>query len=481
MLSPFVTIVLLLTYFAVLVVIGFWHGRTKKQEEFFTAGRSASWYLVAFGMIGASLSGVTFISVPGWVKNTQFSYMMMVFGYLLGYFVIASVLMPLYYRLNLVTIYTYLGERLGIYSHKTGSVFFFLSRLLGSALRLYLAALVLHTFIFKEWDLPFDLTVFITILLIWLYTFQGGIKTIIWTDTFQTFFMILALIITIYLLSDSLSIPVISIPQTIFEHDYAQMIFTDWSDKRHFFKQFFGGAFIALAMTGLDQDMMQKNLTCKNIKEAQKNMLGFSLILIPVNFLFMGLGVLLYMYAEKNGIPVQGDELFPHIAKNHLGSLGAIMFFLGVIAAAYSSADSAMTALTTSVCYDFLGFDRKNFSEGNKKRIRFGVHLAVSFLMLLVIVFFEKLNDKSVIDMVFKVAGYTYGPLLGLFAFAILTKRRSWDKFSPFAAIIAPALIFALDKNAKEWFDYAFGYELLPLNGLITFLLLYLASVAMRK
>jgi Na+/proline symporter len=481
MLTPTFTLILLAAYFAVLIALSFLNGKTKNDEEFFTAGRSAKWYLVAFGMIGASLSGVTFISVPGWVKGTQFSYLVMVGGYLLGYAVIATVLMPLFYRLNLVTIYSYLGDRLGRYSHRTASVIFFVSRLLGSALRLYLAALVLHTFIFAEWGIPFDATVFITILFIWLYTFRGGIKTIIWTDTFQTFFMLAALVATIFLVSDALSIRLNELPSFIFEHEYSKIIFTDFGDKKHFFKQFVGGAFTALSMTGLDQDMMQKNLTCRNIKEAQKNMFWFSLILIPVNLLFLSLGVLLYVFAEKNGISAAGDELFPNIAKNHLGTVGATLFFLGVIAAAYSSADSAMTALTTSVCYDFIGFERSRFSEKEKKHIRTGVHIGVSVLMFSVILITGKAENKSVIDLVFKAAGYTYGPLLGLFAFAILTKRKAFDALSPFAALTAPLMTLILDLNGKEWFNYAFGYELLPLNGFLSFMLLYFFSLLSRK
>jgi Na+/proline symporter len=389
--------------------------------------------------------------------------------------------MPLYYRLQLVTIYSYLGKRLGRVSHQTGSVFFFISRLAGSALRLYLAALVLHTFIFEEWGISFDLTVALTIILIWLYTFQGGIKTIIWTDTFQTFFMIAALAATILILSDKLNIAIFDLPVRIYEHEYSKMLFWDFEDKRNFFKQFFGGAFIALVMTGLDQDMMQKNLTCRNVKEAQKNMFWFSLILVPVNLLFMSLGVLLYIFAEKNGISVVGDALFPHTAKSYLGTFGAMMFFLGVIAAAYSSADSAMAALTTSVCYDFIGFERKNFSEKKKKTIRMGVHVLVSLLMLLVIMIASKTESKSIIDIVFKAAGYTYGPLLGLFAYAILTNRPTVDALTPFISLLSPFLIFILDRNSAEWFEYTFGYELLPLNGLLSFAMLYAGGFLVKK
>jgi Na+/proline symporter len=282
-------------------------------------------------------------------------------------------------------------------------------------------------------------------------------------------------------LSDKLNIAFFDLPATIYEHEYSKMLFWDFEDKRNFFKQFFGGAFIALVMTGLDQDMMQKNLTCRNIQEAQKNMFWFSIILVPVNLLFMSLGVLLYIFAEKNGINVVGDALFPHTAKNFLGTFGAMMFFLGVIAAAYSSADSAMAALTTSVCYDFIGFERKNFSEKKKKTIRMTVHISVSILMLLVIIIASKSESKSIIDIVFKAAGYTYGPLLGLFSYAVLTKRPALDALTPVIALLSPLLIFILDSNSAEWFGYSFGYELLPLNGLLSFLMLFAAGLMIKK
>jgi Na+/proline symporter len=479
--NPILIFGILIAYFATLLIVAHFTGKTNNEKEFFNAGKAAPWYLVAFGMVGASLSGVTFISVPGWVKMTNFSYLQMIFGYLLGYLVIALVLMPLYYRLNLVTIYSYLGIRLGTISHKTCSVFFLISRLIGSALRLYLASLVLYTFIFQDWNISFELTVVITIALIWLYTFKGGIKTIIWTDTFQTFFMILALVITIIILKDALEIPFLDLPKTIYAHDYSQTLFFDWADKKHFFKQFIGGAFITLTMTGMDQDMMQKNLTCRNIGEAQKNMLWFSVVLVLVNILFLGLGVLLYMYAEKNGISVEGDALFPFLAKNHLGTAAAIVFFLGVIAAAYSSADSAMAALTTSVCYDFIDIEGKNWSEEKRKKIRILTHIIISIAMLLVIIIFSKFNDKNVIDLVFRVAGYTYGPILGLFSYAILTKRKVLDIMTPVICVISPLLIYFLDVNGKEWFGVALGYELLPINGLLTFLLLWLFSFIAKK
>jgi Na+/proline symporter len=487
--NPIYLLLIIAAYFGVLMLISWWTSRGADNQTFFIGNRESPWYLVAFGMIGASLSGVTFISVPGWVKSSQFSYMQMVMGYMLGYLFIATVLMPLYYRLNLTSIYTYLKQRFGENSHKTGSAFFLISRTIGASFRLYLVAIILQNFVFKQlgWNMPFVATVGITIALIWIYTFRGGIKTIVWTDSLQTFFMLSAVIISLIFIGRELGLGPGEIVQTVKQSDYSQVFFFEggWSDPRNFFKQFVAGALIAIVMTGLDQDMMQKNLSCRNIGEAQKNMLWFSLSLLIVNLIFLSLGALLYLYMSQNGIDVpvmeiagqqkpSADLIFAEVAINHLPAIGGIVFLLGLTAAAYSSADSALTALTTSFCVDFLGMDEKN---GNTQT-RTGVHIAFSILLLIVIVIFRELDDgKGVIDAVFRTAGYTYGPLLGLYAFGLFMKRGLKDRFVPLVCVAAPILTYIVNENSEAWFnDYKFGFELLLLNGLATFLGLLLIS-----
>ncbi len=474
---------LIAAYFGVLILISYFTGKDNSNETFFKANRKSPWYLVAFGMIGASLSGVTFISVPGWVGSSQFGYMQVVFGYLVGYFVIAYVLMPIYYRLNVTSIYEYLNERFGTVSHKTGAFFFFISRVLGASFRLYLVAIVLQQFVFNDIEVfgiqwPFTFTVIISILMIWLYTFRGGIKTIVWTDTLQTLFMLLAVGFAIVLILKQLNWSFGDFLASEELAKYNKIWFTDsFLAKNHLIKQFLGGMFIAICMTGLDQDMMQKNLTCKTLKDAQKNMVSFSLVLVVVNFFFLLLGALLFIYAERADIAIpmmegkqKTDLLFPEIALN--GGLGislGIFFLLGLIAAAYSSADSALTSLTTSFSVDFLNIEKK--AKELQKKIRGQVHVAMSVLLVIVVVIFNSLNNKSVIDELLTVAGYTYGPLLGLFAFGIFTKEKVKDRYVWIVAGISVILSYLLANNSEALLGgYIFGFELLIVNGLLTFL-----------
>jgi len=473
--SSTLVISIIVAYFLVLIFISFLTSRKADSATFFTANQQSPWFLVAFGMIGASLSGVTFISVPGWVADTQFAYMQMVLGYLVGYLVIGTILMPLYYKLNLISIYTYLEQRFGKWSYKTGAFYFLLSRTIGAAFRLFLVAGVLQLALFDAWNVPFWGTVAVTILLIWLYTFRGGIKTIVWTDTLQTLFMLSAVGLVIYLINKDLNLSFGGMVDVIRESNNSKMFFWDWKTGSNFFKQFFSGAFIAIVMTGLDQDMMQKNLTCKNLGEAQKNMFWFSIILVFVNLMFLALGALLYVYAQQNGIslPESTDDLFPLLALNHFNLAAGVMFLLGIIAAAYSSADSALTSLTTSFCVDFLNFRREETLESQfkQRKTRLLVHLAFSFILFGVILLFEMINNEAVISSVFKAAGYTYGPLLGLYAFGLFTKLQVKDVGVPIVCLLSPVLSYLLNLNSEVWFaGYKFGFEILIVNGAITFL-----------
>lgn len=460
-----------------LLLISWITGRKADSEAFFIANRSAPWYLVAFGMIGTSISGVTFISVPGAVGTDGFAYFQIVLGYLLGYLVIATVLMPLYYKLNLISIYTYLEQRFGFWSYKTGSFFFLLSRTIGSSLRLFLAAFVLHKFLFEAWGVSFTFTVAITILLIWIYTFKGGIKTIVWTDTFQTFFLISSVIISVWLISDRLGLSLSEMIATVKASDYSQVFFWDFKSDKNFFKQFIAGAFLAIVMTGLDQDLMQKNLSCKNIRDAQKNMFWFCVTLVFVNLLFLTLGALLYIYSLSRGLelPARADALFPMLALNEFGMLAGIFFLLGITASSYASSDSALAALTTAFCIDFLNFKEK--TEAQKQRQKFIVHIGFSLLFLIVIVIFKELNDESVIKSVLRMASYTYGPLLGLFSFGILSKRQVQDNLVPLVCVLAPLLTWFISAHSEDWlWGYKFSFETLILNGTICFLGLLVVS-----
>jgi Na+/proline symporter len=469
--SPQIVITIIASYFAVLLLISHFTSKNANSQTFFTANRSSPWYLVAFGMVGASLSGVTFISVPGEVGNSEFSYFQLVLGYLLGYFVIATVLMPLYYKLNLVSIYGYLKQRFGFYSYKTGAFFFILSKVVGASFRLFLVAGVLQLALFNAWNIPFGATVLITIFLIWLYTFRGGIKTIVWTDTLQTLFMLMAVGMSIYLIQDELNMSFDGLITTVSESQYSQIFFWDWQSGRNFFKQFISGAFIAIVMTGLDQDMMQKNLTCKNLWEAQKNMFSFSVVLVIVNFFFLSLGALLYVFALEKGIslPERSDDLYPLLAVNHFTVTTGVVFILGIVAAAYSSADSALTGLTTSFCVDFLSLT--NRAEDIKSSTRIKVHLSFSLILFLVILVFNAINDRSVISAVFIAAGYTYGPLLGLYSFGLFTKWQVKDHLVPFICVICPFLSYFIDQNSETLLGgHNLGFFIIILNGALTFL-----------
>ncbi len=481
--TPLQTGLLVAIYFLILMIISFVTGKKSNNENFFLGNRQSPWYIVSIGMIGASLSGVTFISVPGWVKTTHFTYLQMVAGYFLGYLAIAYVLLPVYYKLNLTSIYTYLEKRYGNYGYKTGAWLFLISRTIGAAARLYLMANVLQISLFNALGIPFAVTVIITIALIWLYTFRGGIKTIIWTDTLQTLFMLASVIITIIYIAKSMDIGGWDLIKTINKSELSQVfVFDNWHSKQNFFKQFLSGAFITIVMTGLDQDMMQKNLSCKNLKEAQKNMKWYGIAFIPTNILFLSLGVLLYMYANHAGIPLpeRSDDLFPTIVNsNTLPAVVGVFFIIGLVAAAYSSADSALTSLTTSFSVDILG-NNKPGKELTKKR-RMLIHLSFSLVLILVILLFRIFKADSIISTVFTLAGYTYGPLLGLYAFGLFTKFKIEDKWIPALSIITPVIIGILDFNSEKWFGFSLGYEKLILNGVLTFAGLYLLSIKRDK
>ncbi len=469
-------------YFALLLLISYFTGKNDSNEDFFKAGKQSPWYLVAFGMVGASLSGVTFISVPGWVDSSQFSYLQVVFGYFIGYLITAYVLLPIYYKQNVTSIYQFLDDRFGFVSYKVGAISFFVSRVLGAAFRLFLVAIVLQQFVFDAWNVPYEITVILSILLIWIYTFKGGIKTIVWTDTLQTLFMLVSVGLSIYFILNKLEWSFADFLASPELTSYSKTIFTDdLFAKNHLLKSFFGGMFVTICMTGLDQDMMQKNLTCRNLKDAQKNMVSFSVVLVLVTFVFMLLGALLFIYAKKYEIAIplmdgqpKTDLLFPEIALNSgLGMTVAITFMLGLIAAAYSSADSALTSLTTSFCIDFLGTEKK--SEKEAKTLRQRTHVGMSVLLILVVISFKYILDRNVIDGLLTVASYTYGPLLGLFSFGIFTKHQVKDNYVWLVALISVAIIVFLGKlPAESVGGYEFGYELLPLNGLLTFIGLWL-------
>ncbi len=463
----------IIIYFSLLFIISYLTGKNDSNSTFFLGDRNSPWYIVAYGMIGTTLSGITFISVPGWVGNSQFSYMEMVFGFFFGYFIISRVLLPLYYKLELTSIYTYLKDRFGNSSYKTGSAFFLLSRTIGASFRLYLIASVLQFAVFDSLEIPFYVTVIITIALIWLYTYRGGIRTIIWTDTLQTTFMLGTVFVIIYTVTSKMNLDFISTINLIKESEYSKIFFfEDWRDSKYFFKQFLSGVFMAIVMTGLDQDQMQKNLSCRNLKDAQKNMMVFSSILIFVDLLFLSLGALLYIYSNKFGIiiPSDADMLFPNIAINSgLPSYVGILFIIGIIAAAYSSADSALTSLTTSFCVDILEFEKQDPEQQVKTR-KYS-HMLLSFVLLGVILLFRVINDQSVIKSLFTVAGYTYGPLLGMFSFGLFTKWSIKDKLVPLIAIISPIICYII----KQYIP--FGFELLIINGIITFIGLYIIRV----
>ena len=466
-----------LTYTLLIFSISWFTSRKADNQSFFIGNHKSPWLVVAYGMIGASLSGVTFISIPGWVGDTGFSYFVIVLGYVVGYAVISTILLPLYYRLNLTSIYTYLGMRFGKFSYKTGSVYFLISRIIGASFRMFLVVSVLQVFVFDYFNIPFWLTVTIFMGLIQLYTLKGGIKTIIWTDTLQTTFMLAAVVTTIFIITKHMGVGISDAFSEVWDSNLSDIIITDINSKQNFVKLFLSGVFITIVMTGLDQDMMQKNLSCRNIKDAQKNMTLLSIILIPVNLIFLFLGALLFIYSSHFNIPptLSSDHVFPDIAFNYLGTGAGIIFIIGLISAAYSSADSALTSLTTSTSIDILELDKKYANNGKLlKKKRYIVHVAMSIIIIFVIILFKLINNQAVIAQLFTFAGYTYGPLLGLYAFGLFTKFNVRDKFVPVIAIVAPILSFVISQYSTIIFNgYQIGFELLIINGLLAFIGLY--------
>ena len=480
--SPTLVLSLIAGYFAILILIAVLTSRGATSESFFVANRNAPWYMVAFAMIGTSLSGVTFISVPGNVYGKSWSYLAVVLGYVAGYVVIGTVLLPLYYRLRLVSIYTYLEQRFGYWSYKTGALFFLISRALGSALRLYLVAGVLQLAVFDKMGVPFSVTVVVSILFIYLYTFKGGLKTILWTDTFQTLAMLTCVALSIYFMADALNYSFAQLVGTVRESKMSQVYFSDFRDAKFFWKQFVSGMFITIVMTGLDQDLMQKNLSCRSLADAQKNLFWFTPVIVGVNVLFLTLGVLLYQYAAARGITLEQlpqllkptgaldtDLVFPFLATTQFSLVAGIVFILGIIAVTYASADSALTALTTSFCVDFL--DIKQYNEKRQTRLRQLTHLGWSVVLILIILVFRVINEQSLIDAVFTTAGYTYGPLLGLFAFGILTHRQLRDQLVLPVCVTAVSLTWLIVSHSVQWLGgYKFGFEILLLNGALVYL-----------
>lgn len=469
-------------YTMLLFLITWLTSRKASNDTYFRGNRKSPWYVVAYGMIGASLSGVTFMSVPGGVYSGQFTYLPLVLGYILGYLVIAYVLLPLYYKLNLTSIYSYLGERIGNVSERTGSLFFIISRLLGSALRMYLVVFVLYEFMFKTWGVPFWIPALVFIIIILMYTFRGGIKTVIWTDTLQTTFLLLAAVVTLVFILRDLDISFVGLVSQLADSGSTRVFDTDWHSNKFYLKQILSGAFITITMTGLDQDMMQKNLTCKTLKDAQKNMITFSLSLVVVNVLFLFLGGALVYYAQQTGfaLPVNeagvvvNDKIFPSVAFS-LSFFTGVVFVIGLVAAGYSSADGTLTALTTTFYYDFIHLDQsQRYTEQQKVRFRKMIHISFAVLYLLIIIAFKPFHNQSLIDTIFDVAGYTYGPLLGLYAFGLFTNYRVKDKYVPVVAILSPVICYILKLNSQEWlWGYQFGFEIILLNGLLTCLGLF--------
>ena len=479
--NPTIILTVFVLYTILLFVIAHFTSRKSDNAAFFRGNRNSPWFVVAYGMIGASLSGVTFMSVPGGVYTGQFTYMPLVFGYVLGYSTIALVLLPLYYRLNLTSIYSYLEMRFGPKSERTGAAFFILSRLLGSALRMYLVVFVLYEFVFKAWGIPFWVPAVIFIAIILLYTFKGGIKTVVWTDTLQTTFLLLAAFLTAWYILKNLNISLADLLKTASDNGYTKVFETDWTHNKFWVKQLFAGMFITITMTGLDQDMMQKNLTCKNLRDAQKNVMTSSLLFVVVNGLFLCLGAALICYAQTTGfqLPVNeagvvvNDKIFPSVAFS-LSKFTSVVFVLGLVAAGYSSADGTLTALTTSFCFDFMHIDKKQMTEHQITRYRKWIHVVFALLYLLVIIAFRPFHNESLMDKVFDIAGFTYGPLLGLYSFGLFVRdRKVIDKAVPFIAIASPVICYFLKMYSKQLlFGYQFGFEILIINGLLTFVAL---------
>lgn len=469
----------ILLYFVILMLVAKFTSHRADNDAFFRGNRKSPWYIVSFGMIGASLSGVTFVSVPGMVRSIDMTYMQTCLGFFIGYLIIAHVLLPLYYKLNLTTIYSYLNKRIGPHSYKTGASFFLLSKIIGAAARLYLVCLILQNYVFDTLQIPFPVTVIGIVILIWLYTRKSGIKTIVWTDSFQTFCLLAALVLILYQVGNQLNLTLDGMIQSVADSDYSRIfVFDDWQSKQNFFKQFFSGIFITIVMTGLDQDMMQKNLSCKNLREAQKNMYCYGISFVPVNFLFLSLGILLILLASQTGftLPEAGDDILPFFAaEGRLGFTTLVFFTIGIIAAAFSSADSALTALTTSFCIDILGVEQMEGKKAEKKR-RWS-HFLISVIFIGFILLFKAANNNSIIDAIYIIASYTYGPLLGLFTFGLFTKMYPRDRYVPYIAIASPLFCYMIDRIVYQTTGYQFGYEMLMFNGLLTFLGLTLLSI----
>ena len=458
-------------YFLILLLISFLVGKKHTDNDaFYLGNRKSPWWIVAIGMVGSSVSGVSFVSVPGMVRGIDFSYMQMVFGFFFGYIVIAKVLLPLYYKLNVISIYEYLLQRFGKRTYKTGASFFLLSKTIGAAARLYIVALILQNVVFDAWNVPFPLTVSGIILLIWLYTFRSGIRSIVWTDTLQTVIMITALVLLLVQVSKQINLGFYDILANIANSENSNIfVFDDWHSRQNFFKQFFSGVFIAIVMTGLDQDMMQKNLSCKSLKDAQKNMYWYGFSFVPVNLLFLALGAMLLMLAAQNNIvlPALGDEILVMFATTYLGKSVLLLFVIGIVAAAFSSVDSALAAITTSLSIDIFDVDQTNPIQA--KRTRMLIHFSISVIFAVIIIIFKAVNNKSVIDAIYLIASYTYGPLLGMFAFGLFSKTKTNDRIVPYIAVLSPIICAVLDFVSENYWGYSFGYELLMMNGLITF------------
>lgn len=482
--SPALLFTFVVGYFMILLTVAWYTSRKATNETFFIGNKNSNWMLVAFGMIGTSLSGVTFVSVPGTVGTAAFTYFQVVIGYFIGYFVVGYILLPLYYRLNLTSIYNYLLQRFGITAYKTGAIFFIISRVLGATARLYLVINVLQLFILDEMHIPFPATTFIILFMILLYTFKGGVKTIVWTDTLQTTGMLVGLLICVAYIMNTFGYSLHETMHQLNMRSFSRIFNFDIKSPGYFLKQIVGGAFITIAMTGLDQEMMQKNISVRNLKDSQKNMLTFSFIMVLVNFLFLLLGGLLYLFAEKNNITIKGDNLFPALAMHHLPAFISIIFILGLISALFPSADGAITALTSSFCIDILGLKRRtDLSEKQQTRTRMAVHITFAVIFLIFVLIFKWLDNKSIIDVILKVAGYTYGPLLGLFSFGILTNRRlQQTSLIPAVCLLSVVICYVLDKYSAAWFNgFKIGYELLLLNGLLTFTGLLMISKKSRE
>jgi Na+/proline symporter len=502
--SPALLFTFVIGYFLLLLGVAWYTSRNSNNDTFFIGNRSSNWMLVAFGMVGTSLSGVTFVSVPGTVGTGGFGYFQVVIGYFIGYFVVAFVLLPLYYRMNLTSIYNYLLQRFGVTSYKTGALFFIISRTLGATARLYLVINVLQIFILDQMGVPFAVTTFVILLMILLYTFEGGVRTIVFTDTLQTTFMLVGLIVCVFYIMNQLHFSMGDTFASLHTNNFAKMFNTDVKSAGFFLKSIIGGAFITIGMTGLDQEMMQKNISVRTLGDSQKNMITLSLLQAIVVFIFLVLGGLLYVYAESkggafqqvmvngkattqfllNGKNIIGDNLFPEIAFSYVPPFIGIIFILGLISALFPSADGALTALTSSFCIDIIGLKRKKeWDEAKKKKVRMTVHLTFAIIFFLCVMFFKFIDNKSIIDIILKVAGYTYGPLLGLFAFGILNKRALPEGAGvPAVCLIAPALCYIISENAAKWFGgFQIGIELLILNGILTYLGLLLISKKQKE